>query len=185
MMLVVALTGCQSAPSAAPTPDEVESAAASHSPWRGQVAPPFALQDQNDQARRLEEFRGQWVVLYFYPKDDTPGCTCQATEFTTLLKDFRDMNTVILGVSPDSPSSHQFFRQKYGLDLILLSDTTGQVIRQYGAFRALGIDPNVGRVVRSTFLIDPTGHVAWHWPEVIPQGHAQRVRQKLASLRGS
>lgn len=165
---------------------EMEDAAASRSPITGKPAPDFTLMNQDSKPVQLRDLRGQWVVLYFYPKDDTPGCACQATEFTQLLYDFKDMNATVLGVSADSPSSHQHFIDKYSLKLELLSDPTQRVMQQYGAYvqSSLG-DKSYGRVIRSTYLIDPEGIIRYHWPEVIPEGHAQRVRDKLEELQNA
>ncbi|MCC6579250.1 MAG: peroxiredoxin [Phycisphaeraceae bacterium] len=158
----------------------MENAATSRSAAIGKPAPAFTLVNQDNQPISLAGMHGKWVVLYFYPKNDTPGCTCEATEFTSLLTQFRAMDAVILGVSPDSPSSGRYFRDKYHLELILLSDPQRQVMLQYGAWADSPITG--GQVVRMTYLIDPTGLVAWHWPEVIPTGHADRVREKLMEL---
>jgi len=165
-----------------PTPAEVEQAAAKASAAVGKPAPAFTLTDDKDRDVRLSDFRGKWVVLYFYPADDTPGCTCQATEFTKLLTDFRDVNAAVIGVSTDRPADHRHFREKYALALTLLSDADQEVAKQYGAWAPAGLGSLVGRTLRQTFLIDPQGNIARHWPEVIPQGHAQRVRD---TLRGS
>jgi len=163
---------------------EMEQAASARSAIVGQPAPDFALPDQDGQAVSLRGLRGKWVVLYFYPQDDTPGCACQATEFTALLWSFRDMNATVLGVSPDNPASHRRFIEKYNLKLVLLSDPEHAVMRRYGAWAttALG-DKQYGRVVRTTVIIDPQGTIRHHWPEVLPTGHAERVRTKLAALQ--
>jgi peroxiredoxin Q/BCP len=132
----------------------------------------------------LSGLRGQWVVLYFYPQDDTPGCTCEATEFTSLLAKFRQMNAQVYGISADSSASHKLFITYYNLGLNLLSDPDHAVMKRYGAWveAALG-DKAYERVIRSTLIIDPKGIVRYHWPEVIPQGHADRVRQRLEQLQ--
>jgi len=163
---------------------EMEQAAAQRSEVVGRPAPEFTLRNQDGQPTALSDFRGRWVVLYFYPKDDTPGCACQATEFTELLTQFRDMNAVILGVSEDPPASHRLFTEKYDLKLDLLSDPDHEVMRRYGAWvtSSLG-DEQYGRVIRTTYIICPRGTIQYHWPEVIPQGHAERVREKLAQLQ--
>ncbi|MAE68007.1 MAG: peroxiredoxin [Phycisphaeraceae bacterium] len=161
----------------------MERAASRRSPFIGKTAAAFELPDQDDRTVSLEKLRGRWVVLYFYPADDTPGCTCQATEFTKLLKRFREQGAEIYGVSPDLSASHRYFRDKYELEIALLSDPHHEVMRRYGAWldlRSAGAEG--GRVVRSTFLIDPTGRIAHHWPEVIPQGHAKRVADRLRDL---
>ncbi|MDH3584384.1 MAG: peroxiredoxin [Phycisphaerae bacterium] len=162
----------------------MEEAAASSSTLVGAKAPDVSRLDQDDRSVRLKDYRGRWVVLYFYPKDDTPGCTCEATEFTYLLERFHQAGADVLGVSPDTTGNHRFFREKYDLKVRLLSDTDRKLMRAYGAWidgRIAG--RTIGRVIRSTFLIDPAGKIAWHWPEVIPQGHAERVRQKLEQLQ--
>lgn len=161
-----------------------EEAASKRSPITGSMAPDFTLKDQNDKPVTLSQIRGQWVVLYFYPKDDTPGCTCEATEFTKTLESFRHMNAKVYGISPDSPASHRAFIAGYKLQLDLLSDPDHKVMSEYGAWvqASLG-EKQYGRVIRSTMIIDPKGVIRYHWPEVIPNGHADRVRQKLAELQ--
>lgn len=167
----------------APSPEEMESAAAARSSAIGQPAPDFSLSDQQDRATTLSGQRGSWVVLYFYPADDTPGCTCQATEFTGLLQAFTQHNAKVFGVSPDAPEIHRHFIKKYGLQINLLSDPGMEVMRRYGAYVDIPEGPAApGRIVRSTYLIDPNGVIAAHWPEVIPQGHAERVVRRLAEL---
>lgn len=179
-ILCLLQAGCR----ATASPDEMEHAAAARSPITGQAAPDFVLEDETGQAVRLTDYRGRWVVLYFYPQDDTPACTCQATEFTDLLSRFRELDAAVLGVSPDTPDSHHHFRQKYGLKLTLLSDTDHRVARAYGAWHSFGSqEQTVGWIIRSTLLIDPAGTITWHWPEVIAKGHAERVRKQLEQLQ--
>lgn len=171
--------------SRAPAPDSraMEAAASQRSPFIGQQAPAFVLLDENNQPVSLANHRGRWVVIYFYPQNDTPGCTCQANEFTDLLKSFRESNAVILGISPDSPESHRHFKDQYAIRIKLLSDPNHQVMSRYGAWvQSQYNDQSVPRVIRSTVLVDPAGRVAWHWPEVIPEGHAARVQEKLKEL---
>jgi peroxiredoxin Q/BCP len=164
-----------------PSPASMEGAASDRSGFVGTTAPAFTLLDQNGDPVKLANFRGQWLVLYFYPADDTPGCICEATEFTNLLVNFENMNARVVGMNNETPSSHRRFIDKYNLEIDLLSDPTQDVLRQYGAW----IDPpgRAGRVVRSTFLIGPRGMIRHHWPEVIPTGHAERVQEKLRELR--
>ncbi len=152
-----------------------EEAASSRSQFAGNPAPDFTLKDQDGRTVSLNGLRGQWVVLYFYPKDDTPGCTCEATEFTALLTRFRDMNARVYGISEDTPASHKVFIEHYNLGLDLLSDPDHAVMKRYGAWAetALGDKP-FGRVIRTSLIIDPKGIIRYHWPEVIPQGHAER-----------
>lgn len=159
----------------------MEEAAASRSQMTGKRAPEFALLDSNSRRVSLDDFRGQWLVLYFYPADDTPGCTCQATEFTELLFRFRDMGAEVVGVSTDSPDTHQYFKDKHGLKITLLSDPDHRVMERYGAWSSSGIGG--GRPIRTTVIIGPDGRIRHHWPEVIPTGHAERVREKLHELQ--
>jgi peroxiredoxin Q/BCP len=149
----------------------------------GKKAPAFALKDQNDTRVTLKDFAGRWVVLYFYPKDDTPGCTTEACEFTTSLRQFEQLSAVVLGVSRDSAASHQKFIAKYNLSITLLSDPDHKVMDAYGAWghkKMYGKD--VEGVIRSTCLIDPAGKVAHVWPNVKAEGHAAHVREKLSEL---
>ena len=113
---------------------ELEDAAAKKSRLAGQKAPDFKLLDQSAKEVTLADFKGKWVVLYFYPVDDTPGCTCNATEFTESLHQFRSMNAEIVGVSPDTPSMHAYFVAKYNLALRILSDLDYAVAKQYGSY---------------------------------------------------
>jgi peroxiredoxin Q/BCP len=147
----------------------------------GKKAPAFTLQDETGTKVKLSDFAGHWVVLYFYPKDDTPGCTTEACEFTSGLKAFEKLDAVVLGCSADPPESHRKFIDKYKLKIRLLSDPDHAVMEKYGAW---GEKMNYGKkymgVVRSTVLIDPTGKVAHHWPKVKAEGHADKVRERLA-----
>ena len=167
-----------------PTQLEMETAASGRSGFIGLPAPDFTLQDHTGSPVSLADIRGKWNVVYFYPKDDTPGCACQANEFTLLLIEFKHQNASIYGISADSVASHQAFRKKYEIEIPLLSDPTREVMTKYGAWTETPIaGKTIGRTIRSTFLIDPDGVIAWHWPEVIPTGHAQRVVDKLTELR--
>jgi peroxiredoxin Q/BCP len=150
----------------------------------GKKAPAFTLADHDGKKRKLSEFAGKWVVLYFYPKDDTPGCTTQACEFTAGIADFDGLDAVVLGVSPDDDASHRKFIAKHALKLTLLSDPDHAVMEKYGAWgeKTLYGKQSVG-VIRSTTLIDPSGKVAWHWGKVQAAGHAEKVRAKLEELR--
>ncbi len=176
------LAGCGDPPYKSPA--NQEEAASRHSQAIGKPAPDFTLPDQYDKPVTLSGLKGQWVVLYFYPQDDTPGCTCEATEFTAALVSFREMDAKIYGISGDPPGAHQQFIKAYKLGIDLLSDPDHKVMRQYGAWvdAALG-EQTYGRVIRSTMIIDPNGVIRYHWPEVVPDGHADRVRQKLAKLQ--
>lgn len=172
------LAGCMSAQRAA----EIEAAAASHSPLVWRDAPLFTLPDQSGTPVRLVDYRGKWVVLYFYPRDGTPGCTCQAQEFNQTHAQFQQLDAVVFGISPDSVESHRQVAREFDLKLRLLADPRREVLSAYGAHAQTQYGE---QVIRSTVLIDPDGRIAQHWPEVIPEGHAERVRQKLETLRGA
>ena len=150
----------------------------------GKPAPAFTLRNQDGESVRLADFAGRWVVLYFYPKDDTPGCTTQACEFTADVAEFEKLDAVILGCSPDDAESHRKFIAKHGLKVQLLSDPTHATMETYGAWgeKTLYGRKSVG-VVRSTALIDPAGNVAHHWKKVRAAGHAAHVAARLAALR--
>ncbi|NJL31062.1 MAG: peroxiredoxin [Phycisphaerales bacterium] len=145
----------------------------------GQPAPAFTRTDQHGQEVSLSEFKGKWVVLYFYPKADTSGCTMQACDFSDGIEKFTELSAVILGMSPDSVEDQKKFAEKHKLKITLLSDTDKQVMRIYQAIK----DQN--RPVRSTVIIDPQGNVAHHWPTVTPRGHADMIRKKLDELRAA
>jgi peroxiredoxin Q/BCP len=151
----------------------------------GDKAPAFCLPDKDDKQVCLQDYTGRWVVLYFYPKDQTPGCTKEACEFSERLSDFVQMEATVLGVSTDSTASHRRFAEKHKLSIVLLSDPKHMTIAAYGAWQPKKF---MGRefmgTVRSTFIIDPKGRIAHIWPSVKPWGHASEVRRKLAELRG-
>jgi peroxiredoxin Q/BCP len=149
----------------------------------GQEAPAFRLPDQEETEVSLSDYRGQWVVLYFYPRDDTPGCTTEACEFTEGIQDFRGLNAVVLGCSPDSPARHQKFIDKYGLELRLLSDPDHVAMEAYGAWgeKKMYGKTSIG-VIRSTVIIDPDGRVAHHFKKVKAKGHAGKVKDVLEGL---
>ena len=150
----------------------------------GAAAPDFTLADQDGRTVTLSGLAGTWVVLYFYPKDDTPGCTTEACEFTAGIAAFDGLDAAVLGCSADSPESHRKFIAKHGLKVRLLSDPGHAVMQAYGAW---GEKSMYGRtsmgVIRSTVLIDPRGKVAFHWPNIKAAGHADAVRTKLAELQ--
>jgi peroxiredoxin Q/BCP len=148
-------------------------------------APLFCLPNKDDKEVCLKDFGGRWVVLYFYPKDQTPGCTKEACEFTERLSDFVGMDATVLGVSTDSTESHRKFAAKNKLTIELLSDPRHEAIAAYGAWKPKKImGKELMGTVRSTFIIDPMGNVAYIWPSVNPWGHANEVRNKLAELSG-
>lgn len=149
----------------------------------GRKAPAFSLKDQSGQTRKLSDFAGDWVVLYFYPKDDTPGCTTEACEFTDSTKKFEKLGAVVLGCSPDEGASHEKFISKYKLRIPLLCDPSRATMEKYDAW---GEKNMYGRksmgVIRSTVLIDPAGKVARHWKRVKAKGHAAQVLEALREL---
>ncbi len=147
-------------------------------------APDFNLEETSGKKVRLADSKGKWVVLYFYPKDDTPGCTIEANQFTEQFKDFQKLNAVVLGVSPDNCQSHQKFVDKYGLKVTLLSDPEHRVMEQYGAWGEKNMYGKVTMgVIRSTTIIDPQGKVAHVWARVQAEGHAASVADKLKELQ--
>ncbi len=154
-------------------------------PEIGDVAPEFCLPDQDGKEVCLKDFRGKWVVLYFYPKDNTSGCTREAIDFTENLKDFEALEAVVLGVSKDSVKSHKNFREKHNLKITLLSDPEHRVIEAYGAWK---LKKRYGReyfgTERSTFIIDPDGKIRYIWRNVKVKGHVEEVKNRLKELMG-
>lgn len=152
----------------------------------GSPAPAFTTQDQDGKKVSLGDFKGKWVVLYFYPKDNTPGCTIEAVDFTKFLQDFKRLNAVVLGVSGDSCRSHRKFIDSQKLKIVLLSDPEHELSEAFGSWAPKKF---MGRefmgVVRSTFLIDPNGKIAHAWPQVKAVGHAAEVLKTLKELQRS
>ena len=150
----------------------------------GQKAPNFSAQDQDSKTVSLEDFRDRWLVLYFYPKDDTPGCTVEAIDFTSLKDQFADQGAAIAGVSADTEESHCKFVAKHDLGIQLLSDPERKVIEAYNVWQ---LKKFMGKeymgIVRSTFLIDPNGNLAHIWNKVRAKGHAEKVLDKLSDLQ--
>ncbi len=146
-------------------------------------APLFTLPDQDDCPVALTDFAGKWVVLYFYPKDDTSGCTMEAIDFSQTKDAFAEQNAVILGISPDSVNRHQKFICKHNLTIRLLSDPDHQVLEQYGVWQTKKMyGKEYMGVVRSTFLVRPNGTIAHIWLKVTVNGHADDVLNKLREL---
>jgi peroxiredoxin Q/BCP len=150
----------------------------------GQKAPAFTLSDDRGEKIALQDIDG-WVVLYFYPKADTPGCTTEACEFTESIAEFEGMDATVIGISPDKPEALAGFRDKYDLKVTLLSDPDHKVMEKYDGWGEKNMygKTTVG-VKRSTVVIDPGGKIAHHWKSVKAKGHAEKVREKLADLRG-
>lgn len=149
----------------------------------GDLAPDFTLPDQQGRPHRLSDFRERWVVLYFYPRDHTPGCTKEACAFRDLFPTFKRRGVVVLGVSTDSVRSHQKFAEKYQLPFPLLADEGKEVVRAYGVW---GKKSFMGRTTMGThrisFLINPEGRVAKVYEKVKPEVHAEEVLRDLAEL---
>lgn len=154
-----------------------------HMPRFGDPAPAFTLNNARSKPVSLCDFTGQWVVLYFYPKDNTSGCTQEAVAFSTLLTRFKRQKAVVIGISPDSEASHAKFIEKHSLTVELLSDPDKQVCDLYGVWQKKKM---AGReymgVVRTTFLIDPKGKIVRVWDKVRVQGHAEEVLQSCCDL---
>ena len=149
----------------------------------GATAPDFTLKSDKGQDVRLSELRGKPVVLYFYPKDDTPGCTKEACAFRDRSADLKKAGAVVLGVSPDDVASHGQFRDKYSLNFPLLADTGHKIADAYGAWREKNMygKKSMG-IQRSTFLIDPAGKVRKIWKRVNVDGHDEAVLAALSAL---
>ncbi|WP_171065300.1 peroxiredoxin [Acinetobacter sp. NIPH 298] len=144
--------------------------------WVGQSAPDFKLQDQNGKWHTLSQYKGKWVVLYFYPKDNTAGCTEEANQFKSLYPQFLKSNAVVLGVSLDDVASHQKFSEKLGLPFPILADEKGTLASKFGIVRNLGITKIAKR---ESFLIDPQGAILYHYTSVNTQTHADQVLKDL------
>jgi len=146
-------------------------------------APDFCLPDMDGREICLQDFRGRWVVMYFYPKDNTSGCTQEAIDFTAFIDDFRKMDGIVIGISPDSTKSHANFTGKYDLKVTLLSDPEHRVLEKYGVWQ---LKKMYGReyygVARTTFLIDPEGKIAEVWEKVSVGGHAEAVKCQLEAF---
>jgi len=149
-------------------------------PEAGEQAPEFALPDESGTIHRLADQRGRWTILYFYPKDDTPGCTVEACEFRDTNDTIVERGADVWGVSPQGAASKRVFREKFGLPFTLLADENHEVAEAYGSWVE---KHNYGKTywgtARTTFLIDPDGRIARTWPKVKPEGHARDV---LAAL---
>jgi thioredoxin-dependent peroxiredoxin len=148
----------------------------------GDVAPAIELPDEHGKTVSLASYAGRRVVVYFYPRDDTPGCTKEACQFTDLFSSFSGLGVEVLGISADDAASHQKFRAKYGLQITLLTDADHAVMEAYGAW---GEKTNYGKkfmgVIRSTFLVGPDGRIERAWYNVRADGHAQHVLDALAA----
>jgi thioredoxin-dependent peroxiredoxin len=148
-------------------------------------APDFALPDQDGITHSLKDYTGKWLVLYFYPEDDTPGCTTEACEFRDGHSSLASSGTEVVGISKDSVHSHRQFADKYHLNFTLLSDESTAVLKAYGAW---GPKKYMGReyigTTRKTFLITPGGQIAKEYAKVTPLGHFGQVADEIAKIRG-
>jgi len=151
----------------------------------GDTVPDFCLPNQDDEEICFRDLKGGWIVLYFYPKDNTPGCTTEACAFTQAEPEFMNMNAKILGVSPDSPEKHRKFIEKKELTITLLADEEKELCNLMGVWQ---LKKFMGKeymgVVRSTFIINPDGKVDAVWSKVRVKEHVEAVKEKLAELQG-
>jgi peroxiredoxin Q/BCP len=147
-------------------------------------APEFCLPNQDDVEICSRDLKGKWIVLYFYPRDNTPGCTTEACEFTEAAPDFSELDAIILGVSADSTKKHRNFIEKKELGITLLSDESTDMMQEYGVWQ---LKKNYGKeymgIVRSTFIIDPEGIVRAVWEKVRVKEHVANVKAKLEELQ--
>jgi peroxiredoxin Q/BCP len=149
-------------------------------PFIGKVAPLFCLPDAEGTPVCLDSFKGKWVVLYFYPRDNTPGCTLEAMQFNAALEKFADLGAQVIGVSADSSESHQKFAEKHNLSILLLSDTEHAVLKEYDSWKPKTMfGKEFFGTQRDTFLIDPQGKIISVWRRVSPKGHAEEVKAVL------
>ena len=152
-------------------------------PAFAQPTPSFSATNQDDKSITLSDFQGSWLILYFYPKDNTPGCTTEAIDFSQKQAEWENLNVKVLGVSPDSVKSHFKFIEKHSLTVQLLSDPDHQVADSYGVW---ALKKFMGKeymgIIRSTFLIDPAGNLAYIWPSVRVKGHVESVLSKVKEL---
>ncbi|MBE3555810.1 MAG: thioredoxin-dependent thiol peroxidase [Firmicutes bacterium] len=155
-------------------------------PAEGTPAPDFSLPGQDGNTHSLHEWQGKYVVLYFYPKDMTPGCTREACGFRDALAALQPLNAVVVGISRDSIASHEKFAAKYELPFLLLSDPDHQVAEAYGVWQE---KKNYGKtsmgVVRTTFILDPQGRIAKIFPKVKVDGHVEKVIEALQQLQAT
>lgn len=150
----------------------------------GDIAPDFCMPDQNEKQVCLKDYKGKNIVLYFYPKDNTPGCSLEAVTFTRYKPEFEKYNTTVLGISKDSCESHRKFIEKKNLNLTLISDTDKEIQKKYGVWQ---LKKFMGKefigTIRSTFLIDSNGKIKKIWDKVKVQGHAEQVLNEVKKLK--
>jgi peroxiredoxin Q/BCP len=149
----------------------------------GKKAPPFTLESSDGGKVKLSDYAGKVVVLYFYPRDNTPGCTVEANEFSAAVPALEKLGAVVLGASKDSIASHCKFRDKFGLSFPLLSDPEGKVLEAYGAWGdKVMYGKKLKGIIRSTVLIGKDGKVKQHWPKVSVKGHVAQVVEAVKAL---
>ncbi len=150
----------------------------------GDSVPDFCLANQDEEEICFRDIKGRWIVLYFYPKDNTPGCSTEACDFTTALPEFENLDAIVLGVSPDSPQKHRKFIEKKELKITLLADEDKSLCKTFGVWQ---LKKFMGKeymgVVRSTFIIAPDGKVEALWQKVRVKGHVDAVKEKLEELQ--
>ncbi len=144
-------------------------------------APAFALPDSNGTSHSLSDFKGKWVIVYFYPKDDTPGCTVEACSIRDARDELTALGAEVIGISRDEPSSHEKFKEKYSLNFLLLTDVDAKVMNEYGAWgkKMFGQEG----VLRKTFIISPEGQVVKAYGRVTPLGHGEQLVEALKALQ--
>lgn len=152
---------------------------AGDAPAVGSLAPAFNLQDQNGDWHALEDYRGSWLAVYFYPKDDTPGCTTEACNFRDNIYAFKAIGAAVVGISVDDVESHRKFSDKYKLPFVILADENGETAEAYGVLRDWKL---IQIAARQSFIIDPEGKVAKHYEDVDPDTHTQEVLKDLEAL---
>lgn len=151
----------------------------------GKKAPDFTAKADGDKEVSLSDYKGEWLVLYFYPKDNTSGCTKEACAFTDNIEEFNKINSNVVGVSPDSVKSHDKFKEKHNLAFDLISDPEKEIAKNYEAF---GEKKMYGKtymgIIRSTYIIDPEGTIKKVYPKVRVKGHVEKVMEDLKELQG-
>lgn len=152
---------------------------AGDSPGVGSEAPAFKLQDQNGDWHQLSDYHGQWLAVYFYPKDDTPGCTTEACNFRDNIYAFKAIGAVVVGISVDDVDSHKEFSDKYKLPFTILADVDGTTAKSYGVLKDYKL---VKLASRQSFLIDPEGKIAKHYDDVNPDEHTDEVLTDIKAL---
>jgi len=149
----------------------------------GDAIPAFCLANQDEEEICIRDIKGRWAVIYFYPRDNTPGCTTEACDFTEALPNFTNLGAIVLGVSPDTPRKHRNFIEKKELNITLLADEEKSLCKDFGVWQ---LKKNYGKeymgVVRSTFLIAPDGTLAYKWEKVRVKEHVKAVQEKLEEL---